>query len=95
MRSIIELTDITGIEFECRKCKAKILYPLQEHYKRLSEQCPNCQENWFTPQAMRNPDMPTPADEVKRIFATLHKVASSPTLLAQVRLLVTGIKKEK
>jgi len=90
-RTLIELSDIKGIEFECRKCKARILYPLQETCKRLSEQCPNCGEPWFTPEGMRNPDFPTAADEVKKIFATLHKVATSPTVLAQVRLLVEGL----
>jgi hypothetical protein len=26
IRTLIELSDITGVEFECRKCEAKILY---------------------------------------------------------------------
>jgi hypothetical protein len=88
-RTLIELVDITGIEFECKNCTAKILYPLQESYKRLSEQCPNCLEPWFAKGSM-NPNVPTPADEVKKIFATLHKVATSPQILAQVRLCIVA-----
>ena len=81
-RILLEMTDILGIEFECRKCKAKILYPLQDHYERLAEKCPNCFEPWFLAPADQS------ANEVKKIFATLRKVAGSPAVLAQVRLSV-------
>jgi hypothetical protein len=92
MRTLIEMTDIVGIEFECRNCKAKILYPLEKHYERLSESCPNCRDPWFAPDTA-NPRATPAADEVKKIFATLHKVAESPLVLAQVRLCVSGLPK--
>jgi hypothetical protein len=94
-RTLIEMTDIVGIEFACRKCGAKILYPLAEHYNRLSEKCPNCYEPWFTKNVAAHSSAETAADEVKKIFATLHKVATSPEVLAQVRLSISGVAKAK
>ena len=35
-RTLIEHSAITGVEFECRKCEAKILYPLRTEYERLA-----------------------------------------------------------
>jgi hypothetical protein len=94
-RMLIELTDITGIEFACPHCKVKILYPLQGDYKRMSEKCPNCFEPWFGLDPTRHPDSPTPADEAKKVFATLHKVATSPLVLAHVRLCISGTVEQK
>jgi hypothetical protein len=94
-RTLIELTDITGIEFECPACKAKILYPLQGEYRKLSEQCPNCGEAWFGARPQRYQDSPTPASEAKQLFASLHKMASSPLVLARVRLHIGGSTEQK
>lgn len=91
-RTLIELTDVIGIEFECRNCKAKVLYPFQEKYYHLSEKCPNCGEAWLLPDPHR-PELVT-ADLVKKILAQLHMVANSPIVQAQVRLSVSGVAKQ-
>ncbi len=91
-RTLIELTDITGIEFECpaADCKAKILYPFQAEYKRLSEQCPNCGRPWFGARPERYQDSPTPAAQAKQLFAALHKIANDQLLQAHVRLSIAA-----
>ena len=93
-RTLIELLDITGIEFGCRKCGAKILYPVAKH-DRLSEQCPNCYEPWFITPDNQHPSTPTTAEGVKNIIASLHKLAQSPLILAQVRMVVAGLPTSK
>lgn len=92
-RTLIELTDIAGIEFECRKCGAKVLYPLAKHHDRLADICPNCYEPWFLNPANQHPSSPTTADGVKRVIVGLHNLAKSELVSAQVRLLVNGLPK--
>lgn len=90
-RTLIELRDIAGVEFECRKCGARIFYPFKKQYERLSEQWPNCNENWFAGDATRHPTEPTTANQVKEVIFRLQKVAESPLVLAQVRLCISGL----
>lgn len=46
-KTMIELSDVAGIEVECRECKAKIIYPIEKSHDRISQQCPNCNETLF------------------------------------------------
>jgi hypothetical protein len=94
-RTLIELTDILGIEFGCQKCGAKILYPFRKQYDCLAEYCPNCNALWFITAGVRHPTEPTTADEVKRVIASLRKIAESPLVLAQVRLCIEGLPKQE
>jgi hypothetical protein len=87
-RTLIELSDITGVEFECRKCGAKILYPFRKEYERLAEYCPNCNEPWFASVGMQHPTVPTTADQVKKVIASIKAVAESPLVHARVRLAI-------
>lgn len=50
-RTLIDLSDITGIEIECRECSAKVFYPRKNNHDRLIRQCPNCNTDLF---AFRN-----------------------------------------
>jgi hypothetical protein len=47
IRTVIDISDILGVEIECRKCKAKVFYPTEKSYERLLPQCPNCNEDLF------------------------------------------------
>jgi hypothetical protein len=87
-RTLIELSAITGVEFECRKCEAKILYPFRKEYERLAEYCPNCNEPWFANAGMQHPSAPTTADQVKKVIASVKTVAESPLVHAQVRVAI-------
>jgi Zn finger protein HypA/HybF involved in hydrogenase expression len=46
-RTLIDLSDITGIEIECRECSAKVFYPRKKNHDRLVRQCPNCNVDLF------------------------------------------------
>jgi len=87
-RTLIELTDITGIEFECQHCTAKVLYPFENNYKRLAENCPNCNETWLSRDDKLHPGAPQTVDGVRELISDLRKVASSPFVRAHVRLYV-------
>jgi hypothetical protein len=86
-RTLIDLTDITGVEFECTHCGAKVLYPFDRH-DRLIDQCPNCHEHWLVDSPMRHPSAATTADGVKKVIASLHLLSKDPMVRARVRLLV-------
>jgi hypothetical protein len=48
-RTVIDLTDILGVEFECPECKAQITLPTQPKtpVEKLVNHCPNCRFLWF------------------------------------------------
>lgn len=43
----VELSDILGLRFECRKCGTSLSFPVPNRcdYRRL-QSCPNCKEPW-------------------------------------------------
>jgi hypothetical protein len=43
---IFDITDITNIQFECKKCKARFATSLSE-WKTIVNQCPNCYMPWL------------------------------------------------
>lgn len=47
IRTLIQISDIPGIELECPDCKAKVFYPVEKNYERIGNLCPNCNSNWF------------------------------------------------
>src|ERR1700727_2730759 len=87
-RTFIKLSDLSGIEFECRNCNAKILYPIQTHYQPLSEKCPSCHKPLFD----NNPDLPSDQPQivelVQKTIISLHNISETPAVRAQVRLYV-------
>jgi DNA-directed RNA polymerase subunit RPC12/RpoP len=88
IRTLIELSDITGVEFECRKCGAKVLYPFRKEYERPAERCPSCGEPWFADAGMQHPSASSTADQVKKVIASMMTMAASPLVHAQVRLAI-------
>jgi hypothetical protein len=85
-RTFIELSDISGVEFECPKCQAKILYPIKRHYEPLPENCPSCGQKWFD----NNPNLPEGQSQVvelvQKTFISLHNITETPAIRAHVRL---------
>jgi hypothetical protein len=93
-RTLIDLTDIVAVEFECEKCAAKVLYPLAKNYERFLLQCPNCNENWF---AEPNPVRPVgndlePMKRVAKAITQLRDLVGSTDVRAHVRLQITNMK---
>jgi hypothetical protein len=46
--NLIQADDIPGIELECPDCHARVFYPVEKNFERISHQCPNCNRDWFT-----------------------------------------------
>jgi hypothetical protein len=88
VRTLIEFTDIIGIEFECPKCAAKILYPLDKHYDRLLSLCPNCDQTWFDTNDRIHPAEPQVIDQVTNLIAHFRKLVARTDIHAHVRIQV-------
>ncbi len=52
IKHTIELSDILGIEFECRHCKGKVALSLDT--TRSFPDCPLCGEEWFPNGSVEN-----------------------------------------
>ncbi len=89
-RILIELTDIVGVEFECPKCNAKVLYPFTKHYDRLLSHCPNCNETWFDTNDNIHPSNPQIVDQVANMIGNLRKILCRTDIHAYVRLQVSS-----
>ena len=85
VRTVIELSDITGIEFECHKCRARMVYPVEDAPLRLTSKCPNCFEPWLV-----LPDRPqrdeTIDDQLKGWIAATGNLRKRQDVLVKIRL---------
>jgi hypothetical protein len=88
--TLIELGDITGIEFGCAKCGAKLFYPFNGQLMRIPETCPNCYEPWLVRDNSLHPTTPQTVDAVREMIANFRKMATSPYVKAHVRLQITN-----
>lgn len=90
-RTFIQLSDILGVEFECPKCQARILYPIRKHYEPLPESCPSCGQVWFN----ENPDLPEGqpriVELVQKTLTSLHNISETPAIRACVRLNISEL----
>jgi Zn-finger nucleic acid-binding protein len=93
-RTFIALSDISGVEFECPKCQAKILYPIKKHYEPLPQNCPSCGQVWFDENPNLAADQPKVAELVQRTLISLHNITETPAIRARVRLNVENLKVE-
>ncbi len=84
-RTLIELTDITGLEFECPHCKTKVFYPLKEKPYRLAQNCPNCNETWLAIDDKTASARHT-GEAVLELITNLRRAAESPFVRANIRL---------
>jgi|HubBroStandDraft_1064217.scaffolds.fasta_scaffold1037143_1 hypothetical protein len=90
-RTFIALSDISGVEFECPKCQAKILYPIKNHYEPLPQNCPSCGQLWFDENPNLPADQPKVAELVQRTLISLHNITETPAIRARVRLNVNNL----
>jgi Zn-finger nucleic acid-binding protein len=93
-RTFIALSDISGVEFECPKCQAKILYPIKKHYEPLPQNCPSCGQVWFDENPNLAADQPKVGELVQRTLISLHNITETPAIRARVRLNVENLKVE-
>jgi Zn finger protein HypA/HybF involved in hydrogenase expression len=82
-RTLIDLSDITGIEIECRDCTAKVFYPRKNNHERIARQCPNCNADLFVTRNGQSEAM----NNVKALIRILELVgAPAAEANANVRL---------
>jgi hypothetical protein len=95
-RTLIELSDIAGVEFGCPKCGAKILYPMGKSYERIAEHCPNCNEDLFAPPNPKDhPTTPKIAKQVLEGLTAFQALIKRSDIYAYVRLEVKGLPEPK
>ena len=94
-RTLIQLSDIAGVEFECKSCKARVFYPFDSAPRRLATHCPHCGDGWFFVDPNAHPEANKPYEEVRTVILQMQKLAANPTVLAQVRLCVAGVTKDR
>ncbi len=90
-RTLIQLSDILGVEFECPKCQAKILYPIKTHYEPLPESCPCCGQLWFNENPGLPADQPRVVELVQKTLTGLHNISETPAIRARVRLNIADL----
>ena len=86
-RTLIELSDITGIEFECPQCQTKVFYPLAKEPYRLAQSCPNCNQTWLEIDT-KTANVHHSGDAVLELITKLRKATESSFVKAHVRLYV-------
>lgn len=81
-RTLIELKDITGIEFKCKHCCATLLYPIGDQLdpKRVVSACPNCKEEWF----VFNGERIGALDLVREFLTRLKALTTREEIKAQI-----------
>src|SRR5947208_169882 len=92
-RTLIEVADITGVELQCGRCGACVLYPFARQIDRLVDKCPNCFDPWF-PNKSTASSPKTDTDEILRAFAALREMAERKHVGAKIRFHV-AISEEK
>ena len=86
-RTLINLIDITGLEFVCQECGAKFTYPLHGTGTRKEiGHCPSCDAPWFVTQ--RASDGPK---NVQNFMRALERLAGDKDILAQLQVSITLI----
>ena len=92
-RLMVEITDITGIELECRECSAKIFYPVEKNQERIAQQCPNCNANLFVLSMEQGTHGSVSMEQVRLLMRVIRFLAKpGADLHANVRLNVKQIK---
>lgn len=85
LRTLIDLADVLGLEFECAQCGGTVLQPLHgnSHRKKLYH-CPVCGAPWYPTE--RSTDA---ADVVAAFIDTFKSLAIHKDVLAKTRLCVS------
>jgi hypothetical protein len=84
-RTLIDLADVLGIEFQCHKCDATVLQPLHgDSSRKKLYSCPVCGEPWYLTQ--RSTDAP---DVVAVFIDTFKSLTDHKDIFAKTRLCVS------
>jgi DNA-directed RNA polymerase subunit RPC12/RpoP len=54
-RTLVDLKDITGIEYECLHCHARYTVPIEKIDRPVFD-CPNCKEQWISSETPPDSD---------------------------------------
>jgi hypothetical protein len=80
-KSFIEISDVLGLRFECRKCGVSLTLPIGEatsHRKEhLLKECPNCGIHWALLPESKGDHQPA-FNSVLDTLDTLRKMAAAP-----------------
>ncbi len=84
LRTLIDLVDVLGLEFDCPKCRATVLQPLHGAFDRKKLfSCPVCGEPWYLTE--RSTDAP---DIVARFISTFKSLSDHKDIFAKIRLCI-------
>lgn len=84
-RVLISPSDIEGIEFKCRQCGVRVMYPLESSESAPANGCPNCKTQWLNFRANEDDDLMV----VKKFIQFLKAVSSRKTIGSHLRLQIT------
>jgi hypothetical protein len=95
-KTLIEVSDIVAVEFECPRCRTILSRPLaatgiEPATGRLPVQCFGCGADWFAIDSTVHPNQPQVADKVREFLAQLKRLIVQHEVLANVRLEVNGV----
>jgi hypothetical protein len=71
IRTLIELSDIMGIEIECPECHLTIAYPMAK-LVRMVANCPHCNQDWFDHTMGRSAETYPALDSLQQIATQLR-----------------------
>jgi hypothetical protein len=86
-RTLIELGDICGIDLACQRCEAKIICPIEKNGERVTEECPNCKEKWFTFKQGQGRMVSVSLDQIQYLMKVVTELSNPGNdLLAKLRV---------
>jgi hypothetical protein len=97
-RTLVELSDILGVEMECPKCKAKLLIPMDAHMLRFGPQCFQCGADWFGASMDATGGLvSTAVEQIKRLISNINQLASKDRsdIHAPIRLHIGGLEEQQ
>ncbi len=80
-RTLIELSDIAAIEFECSHCQARLSIPIANTDRRIGS-CPNCRQEWLPRGSSGSPS----DEQLVELFIDRLRQLQGRTLGAAIRL---------
>ena len=90
-RTLVEITDIDGLDFECPKCGTRITYPLATFPREINTRCPGCPQDWFVGD-IKIPGNPTYGPvAIAKLVEALQDLPNRADIHAHVRLHMRNI----
>jgi hypothetical protein len=86
-RTMVDISDIIGVEIECQECMAKIAYPREKNQERIAQRCPNCNVDLFILTIERGGQGSVSMEQVRSLMRIIRFLATpGADLKANVRL---------